>query len=171
MNKILVLFIFSLSAMNLFSQTGYKTTNYYLVNSFLLITYYYNDAENFRDLFPEYNDLRRIINLKTNLNDVFNTNYNKDSTIIIWIEYNIKKNPFETDQYYGYYMIRVTRRLLIPQINFYTSPDVQIFTVNCTFVYNNPNYYEQGINSLKSEIDENILLLIDEFALDYKSSY
>ena len=167
-NKILI-FILLLFSITSYSQIEYKTTNYYLVDSYFLYINYSNDSEIFKDILPDETILKNLVNYKTGLKYITGyKDYNNEwyKCITIMMDYNIKKNPYETDQYFGYYELRVFRVLPIPKSDYITNPHAQIFSTMFTFVYNNPVK-----STLKAEIEENIFNLINEFALDYKSSF
>lgn len=150
-----------------YSQGEYRTTNYYGVEFFTLYSYNSDDAESLRDLFIEETDLKKQISFKTGLKELYElTKDNRYKEISIQIGYEIYKNPYAEEQYYGNYVIRVLRVLMIPNTDFISSPTAEIFSVSTTFVTNYPIR-----NAWKKEIKEHFANLIDKFALDFRSSY
>ncbi|MCC6864565.1 MAG: hypothetical protein IT280_00230 [Ignavibacteria bacterium] len=163
--NVLTLFLIVFSSLSI-SQIKYTTTNYYGIDAFYLMVSNSEDGEYFKDILMNESDIKNIIAYKTGLkalNDDTGNDINK--TIFIQVNYQINKNPYSEEQYYGNYELRVLRVLNIPNSELYTIPHAEIFSSNTSFVNNFPIK-----SAWKKEIKEIITNLIEQFALDYRSS-
>jgi len=168
MIKFISLIILMFAGLNsAYSQGEYKTTNYYGIEYYSFYSYNSEESENMKDLFVDENEIRQQIEYKTGLKKL--VTLDKETfykEIMIQVGYNIYKNPYSEEQYYGNYELRVIRVLQIPNSNYITTPHVEIFSTSSSFVSNYPIR-----NAWKKEIKEIVTNLIDKFALDFKSSY
>lgn len=152
-----------------FSQYEYKTTNYYLVDSYSLNVFHSDDSEQFKDILVDEQTIKDMIQINTGLNEKISfVDYNNEwfKVIYIVVDYGIHKNPYTEEQYYGSFELTVDRILKIPNSDYVTSPLAQIFRTYRTFVNNHPIK-----SAFKNEIKDAIESLIGKFASDFKSSY